>query len=105
MTPTRRSGTLSSATEAVDAGGSGGSAAVAGGVRGEAGEIVDGWWARVEGGETGTLRGVARDGQFARGLLGGGGRKFGKSFVAATPAGSRGGVVWGLVAQGPGGRV
>src|SRR5207247_7273277 len=90
MTPTRRSGTLSSATEVADAGGSDGGAAVAGGLRGGAVELVDGWGLVVDADEAGDVRGVAGDGQFARGLPGGV-RRFGKSFVGATAAGSRGG--------------
>src|SRR5437899_349893 len=91
MTPTRRSGTLSSATEVVDAGGSDGGAAVAGGLRGEAGEMVDGCGLMVDGDEAGDVRGVAGDGQLAGGLLGG--RKFGKSFAVPTAAGSMDAVV------------
>src|SRR6266446_14389 len=102
MTPTRRSGTLSSAIEVEDAGGSDDGAAVAGGLRGGAGEIVEGWALMAVGDEAGDVRGIAGDGQLARGLLGGGGRKFGKSFVAATAAGSRDGVVCAVGAAGSG---
>src|SRR5436309_1081277 len=102
MTPTRRSGTLSSATEVVDAEGSDGAGAVAGGLRGGAVELVDGWGLVVDGDEAGAVRGVAGAGQFARGFLGGV-RKFGKSFVAPPAAGSRDGVVCTAGAAGAGG--
>src|SRR5216117_1421669 len=102
MTPTRPSGTLSSATEVVDAGGSAGVAAVAGGLRGGAGEMVDRCGLMLEGDEAGDVRGVTGDGQFARRLSGGGGRKFGKSFGAATAAVPRDAVVCAAGASGAG---
>src|SRR5215510_5867610 len=84
MTPTKRSGTLSSATEVVDGGPTGGSTAPAGGRPGGAWGIVEGWGMRAGGEAGGLVCGAASDGRSARGLLDGAGRKFGKSFVTSA---------------------